>query len=93
MATVESLEIYADDLLDLRWENEVIDLNSDSEVSRQPLVEGRGFHGTLLGSSRPVDQPTTLSRLDGSEEKSCNACTFPNKISALSCTICDTTFP
>ncbi|KAG5354039.1 hypothetical protein C0989_009736 [Termitomyces sp. Mn162] len=48
-ATMESLEIFADDILDLRRENEAVELDSDSEV--EPRDEGRGFDGTLLGSS------------------------------------------
>ncbi|KAG5724013.1 Ubiquitin carboxyl-terminal hydrolase 48 [Termitomyces sp. T112] len=89
-ATMKSLEIFADDILDLRRENEAVELDSDSEV--EPRDEGRGFDGTLLGSSGSVDQTTTLLPSDSNEQKSCSACTFSNQIGALSCTICDTIF-
>ncbi|KAG6860930.1 hypothetical protein C0995_005885 [Termitomyces sp. Mi166 len=91
-ATMEALEIFAGDILDLRQENEVVDLDSDSEAERRPRDEGRGFHGTLLGSSESVDQATIPLPSDGDGEKVCSACTFSNRFSALSCTVCDTIF-
>ena len=90
-ATVLSLNIAANDLLELRKENESLESESDSG-ERTPKDEGRGFGGTLLaGGARPSSSPDKdIQRAP--EEKSCSACTFANQPSALSCTICDTLF-
>ncbi len=50
--TVADLSILANDVLDLREESEVHDLDSDIEVSpptKRKREEGGGFGGTLLG--------------------------------------------
>lgn len=87
-ATVESLQIYANDVLDLQEENEVIDIDSDTE-ERKPRDEGRGFGGTLLGGTPDrIGVSTPPSRV----EKPCSACTFSNDPDAVNCTICDTAF-
>lgn len=86
-----SLQIYANDVLDLQQENEVIEINSDIE-EKKPRDEGRGFGGTLLGGTpdrtQGLDDHAPPSRV----EKSCAACTFSNDPDAFSCTICDTAF-
>ncbi|KAG6867026.1 hypothetical protein C0991_003943 [Blastosporella zonata] len=87
MATVESLGIFAHDVLDLSRENEVVDLDSDSEEKKRPRDEERGFHGTLLGKSTSPSPDD-----DAAAGKSCRACTFSNEANALSCIVCDTLF-
>ncbi|KAG6918120.1 hypothetical protein DXG01_016308 [Tephrocybe rancida] len=86
-ASVDSIGILAHDVLDLRRENEVVDLDSDLEEEKRPRDEERGFHGTLLG--RSTSPPPND---DTGGEKSCRACTFSNVVDALSCTVCDTSF-
>ncbi|KAG5647280.1 hypothetical protein DXG03_000816 [Asterophora parasitica] len=97
-ATVELLTIFAGDILDLKQENEVLEIDSDTDTrENRPRDEERGFGGTLLGgsSNRNLDR-TPSSPPPPSEgtarEKSCGACTFANDADALSCTICDTPF-
>ncbi|KAG6814527.1 hypothetical protein H0H92_000053 [Tricholoma furcatifolium] len=93
MATVESIGIMADDILDLRREDEVVDLNTGSEDDKRPRdLEERGFYGTLLGRSDSIEGPPTSSPPDIDEKKSCSACTFLNEGDAVNCTICDTLF-
>ncbi|GBE82261.1 cysteine proteinase [Sparassis latifolia] len=99
-ATVLSLGILSNDLLDLREESENIDLLSDSDtedVPRKRRNEGQGFGGTLLGgipdsdsdgareSSSQSDQPPATS-------KACSACTYENDIDVAMCAICETPF-
>jgi hypothetical protein len=85
-ATVGSLQIYANDVLDLQEENEVIEIDPDADETK-PKDEGRGFGGTLLGGI-PYQVYTPPKRV----EKSCSACTFSNDPDAISCMICDTSF-
>ncbi|KAF5380840.1 hypothetical protein D9615_004069 [Tricholomella constricta] len=93
-ATVESLAIFAHDILDLKQESEVLELDDDSDTKeKRPRVEERGFGGTLLGGSRGVYRiPSSPTAASDGKEKSCSACTFSNDADALSCTICDTLF-
>ncbi|KAG6851255.1 hypothetical protein H0H93_011691 [Arthromyces matolae] len=91
-ATVDSLEIFAGDILDLRREDEVVDLDSEPEVDVRPRDEGRGFSGTLLGRSEPAGENATSLQLPAEIEKICEACTFSNEAAAISCTVCDTLF-
>lgn len=90
-ATVGSLEIYAHDILDLRQENEVHELGSDSDEKR-PRDEERGFGGTLLGGFTSVERISSPPQLTFNMEKPCSACTFSNSADALSCIMCDTLF-
>ncbi|KAL0946674.1 hypothetical protein HGRIS_012863 [Hohenbuehelia grisea] len=88
---VATLGILANDILDLREENEVHDLDSDFDdvpASKKPRDEGAGFGGTLLGSSQP-----SSSREDTPmAEKPCPQCTFANETDASACLICEFPF-
>lgn len=94
-ATAASLNIYANDVLDVRQENEIIESDSDSGETG-PRDEGRGFGGTLLagGADRPSSSPDkgTPPLSAGTGEKSCTTCTFSNESDAISCTMCETLF-
>jgi len=97
--TAASLGILANDLFDLRQENEDENNLTDSDPPqvKKRREEGRGFGGTLLGgpsqqSSRSsmemeVDQEQSLPIVTA---KSCSACTFVNHSDAFSCDICET---
>ncbi|TFK42426.1 hypothetical protein BDQ12DRAFT_644097 [Crucibulum laeve] len=94
-ATIKSLGIFANDVIDLREENEVVEIDSDSdaEPARKKRREERGFGGTLLGGtveSLPNSGDNTPSTTP--QEKACQVCTYDNPYDALTCNICDTHF-
>ncbi|KAK0459838.1 uncharacterized protein EV420DRAFT_1629202 [Desarmillaria tabescens] len=98
-ATAASLNIFANDILELREQNEVYELSSDGDEvpSKRPRrEEGSGFGGTLLGGSNNVstsrEQSETPPKSSGVEQKSCGMCTLLNDSDALTCTMCDTPF-
>lgn len=91
-ATAASLNIYANDVLDVRQENETVESDSDFGETG-PRDEGRGFGGTLL--ARGADPPSSNGAPPlpaGRGEKSCNTCTFSNEPDAVSCTMCEMLF-
>ncbi|KZT68135.1 hypothetical protein DAEQUDRAFT_340767 [Daedalea quercina L-15889] len=95
-ATLTSLGILSNDLVDLQEQIEDVNLLSDSdneqtEPRRKARPEGPGFGGTLLSGlssshlkSQPITQP------EDSSTKSCPACTFANEMDSATCTVCDT---
>lgn len=96
-ATVQTLGILSHDFLDLREENEDVNIFSDSEdesPKKTRRSEGRGFGGTLLGGSLETDhKPHQGSDSDHAPTvKPCSACTFENALDVSKCTICDTPF-
>ncbi|KAF5315656.1 hypothetical protein D9611_004911 [Ephemerocybe angulata] len=105
-ATAESLDILANDVLELHQITEEIDIDaSDTEEPRRskPREEGQGFNGTVLGwrgggGGIPTDSSMPSSRTASPDpmlmvvEKPCKACTFANASDAYSCAICDTIF-
>jgi ubiquitin carboxyl-terminal hydrolase 48 len=93
-ATVEYLKIFANDTLDLRVSEEVVDLTSDGdEPSRKKKREGNGFSGTLLGNAEVPWSSPAHTPYRSELEKQCFTCTFSNPSDVLSCQICDTQFP
>ncbi|KAK0210866.1 hypothetical protein DFS33DRAFT_1252154 [Desarmillaria ectypa] len=99
MATAATLNIFANDILELREQNEVHELSSDDDEipSKRPRrEEGSGFGGTLLGGSNNVstsrEQSETPPKSSGVEQKPCGTCTLLNDSDALTCTMCDTPF-
>lgn len=91
---MESLRIFANDIIDLREAEEMVDLTSDGDESppkKQKKEEGNGFNGTLLGNA---DAPWSSSPEETShqtdEKKTCPACTFSNASDAVSCQVCYT---
>lgn len=94
-ATIASLRILANDILDLREENEIHEISDSDDVPRKKRrEEGRAFVGTLLGGtiSTSSDPPEQMIVTVEPSEKSCGACTYSNPIDAVVCTMCDTVF-
>ncbi|KAG7447960.1 cysteine proteinase [Guyanagaster necrorhizus] len=98
-ATAASLNIFANDILELREQNELYELSSDGDEvpSKRPRrEEGSGFGGTLLGGSNNLstsrERSETPPKSSGVEQKSCGMCTLLNDSGALTCTMCDTPF-
>jgi len=89
-ATIASLEIAANDIIELREANEVHDLDSDTEDMSGNRSEGPGFTGTVLCglSDRTKDfipsSPTSIAY------RACPSCTLHNPLHAIACIICDT---
>jgi len=91
-ATVESLHILANDTVDLREAEEIVDLTSDNDETpkRKKKKEGNGFSGTLLGNA---DVPWSSSPEQTTEfVKECAKCTLSNPLEALSCEACHAHF-
>lgn len=101
-ATVEDLQIYANEVLDLREENEVFGSDSDYEGQphkKQRRETERGFGGTVLAggvseqesgqcrNSSPFFQEGAMPT-----SKVCTACTLLNVYDAVACQVCDTLF-
>lgn len=96
-ATVATLQLLANDVIDLREVEEVIEIDSDSDsrpVNKRRREEGQGFGGTLLGTtdSSWSSSPEQVPPLGSGSEKPCLACTFSNTFDAVACQICDTIF-
>jgi ubiquitin carboxyl-terminal hydrolase 48 len=100
-ASVEALSILANDILDLREEQENEELlESDTETQPQQRREadGGGFGGTLLArgwtsESMPddtmSDRTATSSPAPMDTTKPCPMCTFENASTATTCKICE----
>ncbi|KAJ8519465.1 hypothetical protein ONZ45_g3579 [Pleurotus djamor] len=94
-ATAELLGLLANDILDLREENEVHDVDSDIEVeppTKRQREEGGGFGGTLLASSQPSSSRETSPTQAQPLGKACPQCTFVNTGDAGLCEMCDLPF-
>uniref|UniRef100_A0A0W0FLB1 ubiquitinyl hydrolase 1 n=1 Tax=Moniliophthora roreri TaxID=221103 RepID=A0A0W0FLB1_MONRR len=89
-ATVGSIGLFANDILDLQEQIEVHELSDDDDGFGIPRDEGRAFGGTLLGSASTVVPAEVKESM--SDEKSCSACTFINPSAAVVCTMCGSTF-
>ncbi|KAJ7444900.1 hypothetical protein FB451DRAFT_1343700 [Mycena latifolia] len=91
-ATVASLQIYANDIIDLKEENEIHEISDSDDVPKSKRRDEGGFGGTLLGRTearsssppKPVEAPTPT-------EKACRACTFSNPVDLLACGMCNNT--
>ena len=72
-ATVSSLDILADDVLELEEHKEVFDISDTDEApeAKRQRREGNGFGGTLLSLSAPGDpvQPTEAITKDVVEKE------------------------
>lgn len=105
--TVEDLQIYANEVLVLREENEAHGSDSDFEgqpSKKQRREEERGFGGTVLSgtvSGQESSQCEDSSQNQNSSPnlqgamptgKVCTACTFLNAYDAVACQVCDTLF-
>ncbi|KAI0374832.1 cysteine proteinase [Pilatotrama ljubarskyi] len=102
-ATMLSLGVLSNDLLDLKEENEDIDLLSDTDIdvdstapgSRKKRAEGQAFGGTLLGggSSFTYSSVPPSSSPSAVEPIACPACTYENAPADVSCAMCETPLP
>lgn len=89
---MESLDVHANDIIDLKEAEEVIDITSESEEPpmKRRKEEGSGFGGTLLGNADvPWSSSPELTPQPTARGKICPACTFSNSSDASSCEICD----
>jgi hypothetical protein len=101
-ATIKSLGILANDLLELRQEKEDEErLHSDVDEDRatpRRKEEGRAFGGTLLGTDSPnrvmnghssgieVSEPIPFR----ADKRHCHTCTYSNPSSSQACEMCGT---
>ncbi|KAJ7709699.1 hypothetical protein B0H17DRAFT_999051 [Mycena rosella] len=93
-ATVASLQIYANDIIDLKEENEIHEISDSDDVPKKKRRDEGGFGGTLLGRTegrsssppKPVEAPPPPPT-----EKACGACTFTNPVDLLACSMCNNT--
>lgn len=89
-ATVASLEIGANDLIELHEVNEVHDLDSDTDDTSGNRNEGAGFSGTILCGVSDRTTTTIPSSPNNPAYRACPSCTLHNSPEATACTICDT---
>ena len=98
-ATMLSLGILSNDLLDLKEESEDLALLSDTDVesgpangSKKKRTEGQAFGGTLLGgysfTSAPSSSPSIIPA-----SNACPACTYENDAADTACAMCETPLP
>ncbi|KAK7020447.1 hypothetical protein R3P38DRAFT_2969526 [Favolaschia claudopus] len=91
-ATVESLQILAHSVIDLREENEVHEISDSEEPPKKKgkrREEGGGFGGTVLGrSEHRSSSPPKAATVAPPTEKACGACTFVNPVDELTCNVC-----
>ncbi|KAJ7087835.1 hypothetical protein C8R44DRAFT_28584 [Mycena epipterygia] len=92
-ATVASLQILANSIIDLKQENEIHEISDSEEVPKSKRRdEGGGFGGTLLGRTegrsssppKPVEAPPPT-------EKACRTCTYSNPVDLPVCGMCNNT--
>ncbi|KAI0362032.1 cysteine proteinase [Trametes cingulata] len=101
-ATMLSLGVLSNDLLDLKEENEDVNLLSDTDVDvdgttngSKKRAEGQAFGGTLLGggssftysSVPPSSSPSAVGPV------ACPACTYENAPAEVACAMCETPLP
>ena len=96
-ATIGSLNVLANDVMDLREDSEDIDLlGSDGEQPAHKSDEGQGFGGTLLvsGTHRSSHSHTPSDHDEPMAEitRACPACTFENSPDVVCCAMCETPF-
>ncbi|KAI0780996.1 cysteine proteinase, partial [Trametes elegans] len=101
-ATMLSLGILSNDLLDLKEENEDINMLSDTDIEvdgvstgpKKKRTEGQAFGGTLLGGGSSFSIPPSSVRPSSSPAAvgpvACPACTYENGPADLACAMCET---
>jgi ubiquitin carboxyl-terminal hydrolase 48 len=103
-ATVASLQIFANSIIDLKEENEIHEISDSEEVPKKRNKrrdEGGGFGGTVLGRTegrsssppKPVKAPKPMEvpppPAAPPTEKACHACTFANPVEEFACGMCN----
>ncbi|KAF9053878.1 cysteine proteinase [Hymenopellis radicata] len=97
-ATVSSLDILKEDIIELREEKEILEISDTDDgpdAKKRRKDEEKGFGGTLLSGC--VERSHSREKTENAESESslpsskpCSACTFENEPDATSCAICDT---
>ncbi|KAI8998686.1 cysteine proteinase [Trametes punicea] len=98
-ATMLSIGILSNDILDLKEENEDITLLSDTDVEidgsnggHKKRVEGQAFGGTLLGGGSSFGHssaPPPSSSPPAVGPIACPACTYENEPGEAACAMCE----
>ncbi|KAJ7940429.1 hypothetical protein B0H13DRAFT_2648065 [Mycena leptocephala] len=103
-ATVASLQIFANSIIDLKEENEIHEISDSEEVPKKRNKrrdEGGGFGGTVLGRTegrsssppKPAKAPKPMEvpppPAAPPTEKACHACTFANPVEESACGMCN----
>ncbi|TBU50715.1 cysteine proteinase [Dichomitus squalens] len=98
-ATMLSLGILSNDLLDLKEESEDITILTDSdneaptgENGKKKRTEGQAFGGTLLGGNSLSSAPSSSQSL-APLSTACPACTYENGAADVACVMCETPLP
>ena len=97
-ATMLSLGILSNDLLDLKEESEDITILTDSDceapcgINGKKRTEGEAFGGTLLGSYSYSSAPSSSQSL-APLVIACSACTYENGAADVECAMCGTPLP
>ncbi|KAF8921110.1 cysteine proteinase [Mucidula mucida] len=97
-ATVSSLDILKEDIIELREEKEILEISDTDDgpdAKKRRKDEEKGFGGTLLSGC--VERSHSRENTENAESdetlpssKPCSACTFANEADATFCAICDT---
>ncbi|KAF7363613.1 hypothetical protein MSAN_01018400 [Mycena sanguinolenta] len=91
-ATVASLQIFANSIIDLKEENEVHEISDSEEVPRKKgrRREEGGFGGTVLGrTENRSSSPPKPAEASPPTEKACRTCTYSNPVDEISCAMCN----
>ena len=98
-ATILSLGILSNDLLDLKEESEDITILTDSDGDspsrangKKKRTEGEAFGGTLLGGYSYSSAPSSSQSL-APLAIACPACTYENGAADAECAMCGTSLP
>ncbi|KAI0831247.1 cysteine proteinase [Trametes gibbosa] len=98
-ATMFSLGILSNDVLDLKEESENIDLLSDTDIEvdvptsggpKRKRAEGQAFGGTLLGGGSSFNSVPPSSSPSAADPVACPACTYENAPADAACLMCET---
>ncbi|KAJ7510074.1 cysteine proteinase [Mycena galericulata] len=89
-ATVSSLQILANAIIDLQEENEVHEISDSEDVPKSKRRDEGGFGGTLLG--RTEGRSSSPPKPTAPTEKVCDTCTFSNPVDLLACGMCEKEF-
>lgn len=94
-ATMLSLGVLSNDLLDLKEESEDLTILTDTDGEGGPpsgakkRTEGQAFGGTLLGGFSYSSAPSSSQSVPPTSI-ACPACTYENGHADVACAMCDT---
>ena len=91
-ATVASLDILANSVIELKEENEIHEISDSEEVPKKRRDEGGGFGGTVLGRTHDRSSSPPAKPVEGPPaEKACGTCTYSNPVDQIACGMCNST--